>query len=72
MKIAVGIVGMSPERGARTSIYLATSPEVETVTGRYYFQEREVPSSAASHDEDAARRLWQLSAELTGLAVDAG
>ena len=72
LKIAVGIVGMSPERGARTSIYLATSPEVETVTGRYYFQEREVPSSSASHDEDAARRLWQLSAELTGLAVDAG
>ena len=67
LKMVVGIVGMSPERGARTSIYLATSPEVETVTGRYFLQEHEVPSSVASYDEDAARRLWQASAELTGL-----
>ena len=68
--MAVGIVGMSPERGARTSIYLATSPEVETVTGGYFFQEQEVPSSGASYDEDDARRLWQLSSDLTGLAAD--
>ena len=71
LKVAVGIVGMSPERGARTSIYLATSPEVETVTGGYFFQEQEVPSSGASYDEDDARRLWQLSSDLTGLAADA-
>ena len=67
LKMVVGIAGMSPERGARTSIYLATSQEVETVTGRYFLQEHEVPSSVASYDEDAARRLWQASAELTGL-----
>ena len=71
LKILVGIKGMSPERGARTSIYLAASPEVETVTGRYFVQEQDVPSSSSSYDEDAALRLWRLSAELTGLAVDA-
>jgi len=71
LKMLVAVKGMSPERGARTSTYLATSPGVETVTGRYFFQEREVPSSSVSHDEDAARRLWQLSAEMTGLAADA-
>lgn len=68
LKMLVFIKGMSPERGARTSVYVATSLEVETVTGRYFFKEREVPSSSNSYDEDAARRLWQLSAELTGLA----
>ena len=72
LKMLVAIKGMSPEQGARTSIYLATSPEVETLTGRYFFQELEVPSSVASYDEDDARRLWQLSAELTGLVADAG
>ena len=69
LKMLVVIKGISPERGARTSIYLASSPELETVTGRYFFQEQEVPSSSASYDEDAARRLWQLSAEMTGLAA---
>ena len=70
LKMAVAIKGMSPERGARTTIYLATSPEVERVTGRYFVKEEEVPSSAASYDEDSARWLWQVSAELTGLAAD--
>ncbi len=70
LKMLVVIKGISPERGARTSIYLASSPELETVTGRYFFQEQEVPSSSASYDEDAARRLWQLSAEMTGLAAE--
>jgi len=70
LKMRVAIKGISPERGARTTIYLAASPEVETVSGRYFFKQREVPSSSASYDEDAALRLWQLSAELTGLAAD--
>ena len=60
-------VGVSPEKGAETSIYLATSPEVESVTGKYFEKMKAVPSSKASYDEDAARRLWQATAELTGL-----
>lgn len=58
---------LSPEQGARTSIYLASSPEVEGVTGRYFVRGRAHRSSPASYDEDAARRLWEASAKLTGL-----
>jgi NAD(P)-dependent dehydrogenase (short-subunit alcohol dehydrogenase family) len=56
---------MTPEEGARTSIFLASSPEVEGVTGRYFDQGRDVPSSPASYDEAVARKLWEVSEELT-------
>jgi len=55
------------EEGAQTSIYLASSPEVEGVTGKYFVDCKPVPSSAASYDEAAAHRLWQISAEMVGL-----
>ena len=58
---------LSPEQGAETLIYLATSGAVEGVTGRYYVKQRPVASSRVSYDQAAAQRLWQLSAELTGL-----
>lgn len=59
----------SPERGARTSIYLASSPEVEGVTGKYFVNSKPVRSSPVSYDEAAQRRLWQVSEQMTGLAV---
>jgi NAD(P)-dependent dehydrogenase (short-subunit alcohol dehydrogenase family) len=59
---------ISPEEGARTVVYLAASPQVAGVSGRYFVKEREVASSAESYDENAAKRLWQVSEELTGLA----
>ena len=62
-----GLRGMSSKKGAQTCIYLAASPDVEGVTGRYFFQQRPVPSSGASYDKAVADRLWQVSAELTGL-----
>jgi NAD(P)-dependent dehydrogenase (short-subunit alcohol dehydrogenase family) len=58
---------LSPEEGARTSIYLATSPEVAQVTGKYFVKERPVESDPASNDLNTARRLWEISAEMTGL-----
>ncbi len=58
----------SPRRGAETVIYLAASPEVEGVTGRYFEDCTEQPSSDASRDLDTARRLWEVSERLTGLA----
>jgi NAD(P)-dependent dehydrogenase (short-subunit alcohol dehydrogenase family) len=58
------------EQGARTSVYLASSPEVEGVTGKYFVASKAVASSPASYDEDAARRLWQVSAEMTGIKND--
>jgi NAD(P)-dependent dehydrogenase (short-subunit alcohol dehydrogenase family) len=59
--------GISPEEGAQTQIYLATSPEVEGVTGKYFVRCRAVPSSQTSYDEDTARRLWAVNAQMTGL-----
>ena len=58
----------TPQQGAATSIYLASSPEVEGVTGRYFAKEKPQTSSKASYDVDAAARLWQVSAGLVGLA----
>lgn len=62
--------GKSPLEGAQTSIYLATSPEVEGVTGKYFVDCKAVHSSAASYDLDAAQRLWEVSLRLTGLNED--
>jgi len=55
----------SPEQGAQTSIYLASSPEVEGVTGRYFVGRRSKRSAARSLDEQVASRLWSVSAHLT-------
>ncbi len=60
--------GESPEQGSETSVYLAASPEVEGVTGRYFVGERESRSSPESYDEVLQRRLWDESARLTALA----
>ena len=57
----------SPKKGARTSIYLASSPEVEGVTGKYFMAKKEAKSSKISHDESVAKRLWEISAELVKL-----
>ncbi len=56
---------VAPETGARTSIYLAASAEVEGVTGGYYAKCKPARSSRKSHDRDAQRRLWELSEALT-------
>ena len=61
---------LSPAQGAETSIWAASSPEVEGLSGRYFAKKREARSSAASRDEETARRLWHDSCRLTGLAHD--
>jgi NAD(P)-dependent dehydrogenase (short-subunit alcohol dehydrogenase family) len=58
--------GSTPERGAEPLVYLAASPEVAGVGGRYFDRCTEERSSAASYDEVAARRLWEESARLVG------
>jgi NAD(P)-dependent dehydrogenase (short-subunit alcohol dehydrogenase family) len=59
---------ISPQRGAQTSIYLASSPEVATVSGRYFVKCKPAHSSSASTDVDAEEGLWRLSEQMTGLA----
>lgn len=60
------VTAISPAEGAKTIIYLASSPEVEGVSGRYFVKEREATPTLAARDSEAARRLWQASEELTG------
>jgi NAD(P)-dependent dehydrogenase (short-subunit alcohol dehydrogenase family) len=55
----------SPEKGAQPSIYLASSPDLEGVTGKFFDRKTEAPSSPESHDQSIARRLWDTSEELT-------
>ncbi|MGE5291865.1 MAG: SDR family oxidoreductase [Micromonosporaceae bacterium] len=59
---------LSPKRGADTIVYLATSPDVAGQTGGYYVKRQRREPSGAARDNETARRLWQLSEELTGLA----
>ncbi len=58
---------ISPERGADTAIYLASSSEVEGKSGKYFAKRKEVKVSGMANDQDAAVRLWRLSEELTGI-----
>jgi retinol dehydrogenase 14 len=62
----------TPQQGAATSIYLASSPEVEGVTGRYFSNRKPVKSNRSSYDTETTRRLWDVSADLVGLAARVG
>jgi NAD(P)-dependent dehydrogenase (short-subunit alcohol dehydrogenase family) len=61
------VFSMAPEAGARTSVYLATSPAVANVSGGYFVKCEPGKLSRAADDPEAARRLWALSEEATGL-----
>jgi len=69
------IIGMlrpffrTPESGAATSIFLATSPQVEGISGKYFSNCKETRSSKPSYDAAVARRLWKVSEELTGIGA---
>jgi retinol dehydrogenase-14 len=67
MRWAMRVLGKRPDRGAAGIIRLALSPEVVGITGRYFRGLKEVRSSHASRERETARRLWELSARLTGL-----
>ncbi len=60
-------LGISPEEGAKTSIYLASSPEIEGVTGKYFIKSIPVRSAPISYDETLQRQLWEVSAKLVNL-----
>jgi NAD(P)-dependent dehydrogenase (short-subunit alcohol dehydrogenase family) len=62
----IRLTGLTPEQGAKLLIYLAASSEVEGVSGEYFSRGKAMRSSALSYDQEVARRLWQVSEELTG------
>lgn len=57
----------SPEQGAETVTYLASSPDVAGVTGGYFYNSKPAQSSNTSHDPQIAKQLWDVSAQMTGL-----
>lgn len=57
----------SPRKGAETGVHLAVSPQVEGVSGEYFFNNRPSRTSGSARDDDAARRLWDVSEEMVGL-----
>jgi NAD(P)-dependent dehydrogenase (short-subunit alcohol dehydrogenase family) len=61
----------TPAQGAATSINLASAPDLEKVSGRYFADSKPRRSAQRSYDEAAAARLWQVSADLVGLTVTA-
>lgn len=65
-------VGLTPEQGAQTSVYLATSPAVENVTGKYWEKSKEVPSGRAAYDEATWTRLWEDSDKMVAALATAG
>jgi len=67
VKLAKPVGAISPEKGARTIIYLASSPEVEGQSGGYYYKNKlHAPAKEAQNDGDA-KRLWDASAKLAGM-----
>lgn len=58
---------LSPEKGSRTQVYLASSPEVEGVTGKYFDNRHAKQSSVESYDQEVAGRLWDVSERMVGL-----
>jgi hypothetical protein len=72
LKWVMSLFARTPEEGADTVIYLASSPEVEGITGKYFADREAIPSSPLSYDKGVAQRLWQISEDLTGLQATDG
>jgi NAD(P)-dependent dehydrogenase (short-subunit alcohol dehydrogenase family) len=68
MRMMIHLFSMPPEKGARTAVFLATSPDVAQVSGKLFEKNREVPLSGQVTEAAAAQRLWAESAQLAGLA----
>ncbi|MFX1375724.1 MAG: SDR family oxidoreductase [Promethearchaeota archaeon] len=63
----IGLFMKSPKRGAKSSVYCASSPEVEGISGKYFKKRREAKTVRVSYNEELAKQLWNISVELTGL-----
>ena len=64
----LGIFFISPESSAKRILYVATSPDLDGVTGKYFTKMRETRSSPESYDDDSAKRLWLVSEQLAKLS----
>ena len=69
--VFINLLGRTPAQGADTAVYLATAPELAGVTGQYFYERKALALSAVAGDPQAARRLWQVSEQLTGWTAGA-
>lgn len=60
----------TPEQGAATSIYLASSPDVKGVTSKYYIDSKPATGNGDAYDPEIREKLWDLSCEMTGCSAD--
>jgi NAD(P)-dependent dehydrogenase (short-subunit alcohol dehydrogenase family) len=67
MGAVIPLIARSPEKGAQTSIYLASSPEVQSVTGKYFVDCRVTKTAPQAADMAVAKKLWDVSAEMVNL-----
>ena len=58
---------ITPENGAKTTIFLALDKTLDGVSGKYFFKKKAVKSSPASYNETTAKKLWDISQEITGI-----
>ncbi len=68
LRSILAVAGRSATQGSKTVVYLATAHDVTGVTGRYFVDEVDTPSSPASYDTNMASGLWELSSQLTGIS----
>ena len=68
VSIFAPLVARSPAKGAETSIYLASSPSVEDITGEYFYDSHVVTAAPQATDRVVARKLWDVSAKMVHLA----
>ena len=68
LKVAKPIGAISPEEGAKTIIYLASSPAVTGVSGQYFYECKPATPTAEARNDDDAKRLWQISEQIAGRA----
>jgi NAD(P)-dependent dehydrogenase (short-subunit alcohol dehydrogenase family) len=63
----IGLFMLTPRKGAKTSIYLASSPEIDGISGKYFKRRKEKKSVKISYDTDVAKQLWDVSVKLTNI-----
>lgn len=69
LRNAVMSLGISPEEGAKTIIHLASSPDVATISGEYFYKCKVAEPTAAAQDDDDAKRLWDVSTKIAGVGA---
>jgi NAD(P)-dependent dehydrogenase (short-subunit alcohol dehydrogenase family) len=69
IRSVIPLFSLKPEEGAKTSLYLASSPEVANVTGRYFYKSKQIRSAPLSYDEKLQKQMWDVSEKLVSLPV---